>query len=342
MRCRYGRGGIVVVAALIALVVPAPVGSALAVPAHARAGPRPPYAVGTRSAVFVDPSRPTAAHGLYRASSRRTLPTLILYPATRHTTWSAAPPARRGRPFPLVVFSHGFLGSGPFSEAFLQRLAAHGYVVAAPTFPLTSGAAPGTPTESDVVNQPADVRFVIDRMLAGNRRAGPQQGLIDPHEIAAVGQSLGAMTTLGVTYARGISDPRIKAAVSISGRRIRFPGATWTWPRVPLLLIHGSGDETVPYRGSTKAYAEAKPPKFLMTMLGAPHTLFGPKYVDHVSRAVNEFLDRTLRHDRRTRSAGSSAPAGGAGSARSSRTALTRPQLDADTDVRSARGCGEP
>jgi dienelactone hydrolase len=299
MRRWYPGAGVVAVALLVALVVPATASSASAWSYHRDAVTSPLYPVGTRSVVFVDASRPTAANGLYRATASRTLPTLILYPARRHTRWLAPSPARRGGPFPLVVFSHGFLGSGPFSEAFLQRIAAHGYVVAAPTFPLTSGGARGGPTEADVVNQPADVRFVINGMLRRNRRPGPLHGLIDPNEIAAAGQSLGAMTTLGVTYSRGISDPRIKAAVSISGRRIAFPGGTWTWPPVPLLLIHGNEDETVPYAGSTGVYSEAKAPKFLLTMLDAPHALFGPKYVDDVARSVNEFLDRYLRRDRR-------------------------------------------
>ncbi len=177
---------------LVALVV-----LATSVPASARtsdhaAVTRLSYPVGTRSVVFVDRSRPTAANGLYRAIGHRTLPTLIVYPARRHSPWLLSPPARRGGPFPLVVYSHGYLASGPRSEAFLARIAAHGYVVAAPTFPLTSATARGGPTEADVVNQPADVRVVIDGVLQLNRRPGPLQGLIDPNEIAAAGQSLGA------------------------------------------------------------------------------------------------------------------------------------------------------
>ena len=34
---------------------------------------------------------------------------------------------------------------------------------------------------------------------------------------------------------------------------------------LPLLLIHGDHDGTVPFVGSTTAYAEAKSPKFLLT-----------------------------------------------------------------------------
>lgn len=65
---------------------------------------------------------------------------------------------------------------------------------------------------------------------------------------------------------------------------------------MPLLLVHGDQDGTVPYAGSTKVYAEAKPPKFLLTLLGAPHTPFGAPYLDVIVSSVNNFLDRYLKH----------------------------------------------
>jgi hypothetical protein len=58
----------------------------------------------------------------------------------------------------------------------------------------------------------------------------------------------------------------------------------------------GDDDGTVPYAGSVKAYAEAKAPKFLLTMLGAPHVFFGAPYLDQEVRVINTFFDLSLRH----------------------------------------------
>jgi predicted dienelactone hydrolase len=156
--------------------------------------------------------------------SDRTIPVLVLYPCRnrRRALQPRAKPARRGGPFPLVVFSHGFTASGPaYGEVLLRRIAAHGYVVAAPTFPLSNGAAPGGPRLVDYVNQPADVSFVITKMLAANRGHGALSHLMNPKAVGAMGHSLGAITTLGVTYNRCCLDPRIKAAVPISGSSCR-------------------------------------------------------------------------------------------------------------------------
>lgn len=46
-------------------------------------------------------------------------------------------------------------------------------------------------------------------------------------------------------------------------------------------------------------YSEAKAPKFLLTMLGAPHIFFGAPYHDQEARSIDSFFDRYLRHDAR-------------------------------------------
>lgn len=302
------RFGVLVAIIAVALVAPATVASA-ALPAKTdRAAGRThraepvDYAVGSHDVVFVDHSRPTQANGSYPGAPDRTIPVLVLYPAVGSAGGPSRPnakPARRAGPFPLVVFSHGFTASGPaYGEVLLRRIAAHGYVVAAPTFPLSNGAAPGGPRLVDYLNQPADVSFVITRMLAANRGHGALSELMDPKEVGAMGHSLGAITTLGVTYNRCCLDKRIKAAVPISGIKLPFGPSSWAWPPVPLLLIHGDHDGTVPYVGSTTAYREAKAPKFLLTLLGAPHTPLGAPYLDVIVTSTNDFFDRYLRGEK--------------------------------------------
>jgi dienelactone hydrolase len=261
------------------------------------------YAVGRRDLIFVDRSRPTDQNGSFAGAPERMLPVVVLYPATGTAGGLSQPmakPARRAGPFPLVVFSHGFTASGPaYSEVLLRRIAGHGYVVAAPTFPLSNISAPGGPRLVDYVNQPDDVSFVITKMLSTNRGRGMMAGLIDPKRVGAMGHSLGAITTLGVTYNRCCLDPRIKAAVPISGIQLPFGSSTWAFPPVPMLLIHGDQDSTVPVGGSNRAYAAAKPPKFLLTLLNGPHTPFGAPYLEIIVSSTNDFFDRYLLGDKR-------------------------------------------
>ena len=112
-----------------------------------------------------------------------------------------APPQRAAEPFPLVVFGHGFtLTPAPYSR-LLEAWARAGFVVAAPRFPLENAQAPGGPDESDLINQPADMSFVISKLLSASSRPGGQlQGLIDPQRIAVSGHSDGGETALAVAY----------------------------------------------------------------------------------------------------------------------------------------------
>jgi dienelactone hydrolase len=276
--------------------------------AVASAGPAvaaEPYAVGKRTYAFVDTSRPTAPNGAYAGAPTRTISTLLLYPATGNAfsaTVDNAPAIRtsRSRRFPLLVFSHGFTATGPVYQTWLERFARAGYVVAAPTFPLSSGGAPGGPKLGDYVNQPADVSFVLGRVLRLARRDSGLQRTIDTREIGAFGHSLGAITTLGVAANSCCVDRRIDAAVAWAGIQLPFPGGSFFSTRTPpLLLAHGDADRTVPYAGSTSAYDAGPAPKALVTLLGAPHSPFAAPYLEPLVRSTTDWFDRYLKDDRR-------------------------------------------
>lgn len=259
-----------------------------------------PYAVGVRTESFVDPSRPTAPNRGQPGQPSRTLKTMVLYPAQGAPSdrdVPDAPPARDGGPFPLLEFSHGFTANGPSYTPLLRRLASAGYVVAAPTFPLSSRGAPGGPSGADYTNQPADVSFVISEMLRLNGDgASLLHGMVDPDKVAVAGHSLGAMTTLSVAYNSCCTDTRIKAAVPISGFEAPFPGGKFVFrPDTPLLLIHGDADATVPYRGSENAYRDASAPKFLLTIVHGPHTPFFGAAGEVIVKVMLDFFDHYLK-----------------------------------------------
>jgi fermentation-respiration switch protein FrsA (DUF1100 family) len=275
---------------------------ALAGPFGARPKPQNfgPYAVGVRTETFIDTSRPTAANNGAPAQPSRTLQTLVLYPAEGapgDRDVPDAPPAREAGPFPLIEFSHGFTANGPTYALLLRRFAAAGYVVAAPTFPLTSRGAPGGPSGADYANQPADVSFVISEMLRLNGdRASVLHDLIDSREVAVSGHSMGAMTTYGVAYNSCCIDKRIKAAVPISGIEAPFGDGTFLGRAdVPLLAIHGDADATLPFKGSLDAYRTASAPKFLLRIERGPHTPFFGTGGEVIVKVMRDFFDHFLK-----------------------------------------------
>jgi dienelactone hydrolase len=247
--------------------------------ATVRSGPDGPFAVGERTEVFVDDSRPTAPNRGAPGKPDRTLDTIIFYPAEGTPGGEPvkdAPPRSEDGPYPLVVFSHGYTAHGNAYRNLVRWWAVAGYVVAAPTFPLSNGGAAGGPQLVDYRNQPADVSFVLDEMLRLNRDASsPLQGLIDDTRIGASGHSLGGLTTFGVAYNECCVDDRIKAAVPMSGIRLPF-GTSKYFPAgadTPVLIIHGDQDALVPVSQAHEFFADARGPKALLILNGEDHVV---------------------------------------------------------------------
>lgn len=273
-------------------------------PSQATPGVKRPsaFAVGLRVLRLIDGSRTIRLPD--GSTQSRTLLTYVRYPALSapsRTDVRNAPAARSYGPFPLVIFGHGFaVTPGPY-ERLLQAWARAGYVVAAPTFPLENAHAPGGPNESDLINEPADMSFVISRMLAASdASSGPLAGLIDPAGIAVSGQSDGGDSALAAAYDSHLRDPRIKAAIILSGAEI--PGlAGFAFPpgSPPLLAAQGTAD-TVNLPSETGVFFDAAHrPKYMLKLLGAEHL---PPYTDQepqlaiVERVTIAFMDGYLKH----------------------------------------------
>jgi predicted dienelactone hydrolase len=234
----------------------------------------------------------------------------VLYPATGSPSAEVvpgAPPAVSGKPFALIVFAHGYGSDGEEYSPLLEQWAAAGYVVAAPTFPLSSSSAPGGPSLVDYTAQPGDLTFELNQVLSASaRRTGVLSGMIDPHRIAGVGHSLGAMTVLAWSEDTCCEDPLLDAAVVFDGIEGPFgKGSYFAGRTVPLLVLHGTADKVLPYVGGQQIYKDAKPPKFFVSLIGAPHTSFlqtfdaslKPPVWEHVDvQSVLDFLSIELDH----------------------------------------------
>ncbi len=266
------------------------------------AGGTQPFAVGEMVMDFEDPSRRVSYRA--RTPEPRPLVTVIRYPALGDPSQVDVPdaiPALASGPFPLIVFGHGFRASPATYSRLLRAWARAGYVVAAPVFPLTHTNTPGGASESDLVNQPRDMSFVITQIIAMSASAnGPLAGLVAPDEIAVSGQSDGGSTALAVAYNSHYRDRRVGGAMILSGAKIPgIRGYDFRSPGLPLLSVQGTADTSnVP--ASTYRYFRAAPkPKFLLTLLGAGHL---PPYTSEepqlgiVERVTIAFLDRYLRH----------------------------------------------
>jgi dienelactone hydrolase len=258
------------------------------------------FAVGLTVLRLDDPTRSIRLPNGHREP--RPLVTYVRYPAVGSPSAADLPgrrPARAAAPYPLIVFGHGYRVTPAVYGRLLRDWASTGYVVAAPVFPLENAYAPGGPDENDIVNQPADVRFVITRLLAAGRSpASPLEGMIDPTRIAVSGHSDGGETALAVAYAPGYRDPRVRAAVILSGAKM--PGSRLTFPRPspPLLATQGTAD-SLNLPEDTQAFFDAAPrPKFLLTLHGARH--LAPYTSDRpqlriVERTTLAFLDHVLK-----------------------------------------------
>lgn len=225
------------------------------------------HEVHSHGEVFVDESRPTNPNGDYAGAPRRELDGVVWHPASD-----------REGPYPLVVYSHGFTSNRDGGGYIQEFLASHGYVVVAVNYPLTNMNAPGGPSVKDVVNQPADVSFLIDSLLVQSATEGHMlEGMIDPDRIGVTGISLGGLTSTLAAFHPDWADERIAASLSIAGPTALFTEAFFQHREVPFLMLAGDIDALVPYPTNAASVPAIVPGGELVTLSNASHTGFaGP------------------------------------------------------------------
>lgn len=208
--------------------------------------------------------------------------------------------------FPLVAFSHGYAGHRRQSTFLATHLASHGYVVVAADHTgntvldtveaMLGGRRPDPPAvlRAFVVARPADVTFVLDRVLGG--AAGEIGDLVDPDRIGMSGHSFGGWTTLAVTA----RDTRIRAALALApagggspvGAEVLGAALDLGWRRdVPTLFVVADQDNVLPLAGMHDLFARTRATKRMVVLRDADHIHF----CDDVERAHEMF--RTVPGD---------------------------------------------
>ncbi|MET0414863.1 MAG: chlorophyllase [Actinoplanes sp.] len=231
-----------------------------------------------------------------RTVERRTLRRLQKHDTLAHGVLEAPPAVGR---FPLVVFSHGLSGSPEWCAAVLASWASAGFVVVAPTFPYTSEFTRDYRRE-DIVNQPDDVRHVLQRVRRLDTTPGdPLRGRIDGDRVAAVGHSAGGYTTTGL-FTKG-HDPRLRAGVVMAGWAA--PGA-FAGPPAKMLFLQGTADPVVPMAISQAAFAQVPWTKSYLVMRRVSHANYlrqQDRGYELMTSTVTAFLRWTLLDDESAR-----------------------------------------
>jgi len=201
----------------------------------------------------------------------RTLQVDVRFPDTQPSA-AAAPSAGRQR-FPLVVFAPGYRQcSGSYSD-LLSEWASAGYVVAGVNFPRTNCNA-AYPDESDLVNQPGDVAFVIGRLVTlSGEGQGALAGLIDASRVAVAGHSDGGDTVAAMAAMSCCRYPGLRAVIVLAGAE--WPAFAGNWfdaPTPPMLFVQAAADTVNPPAASLQLYqADSTGVRYYLNLLGSDH-----------------------------------------------------------------------
>ncbi len=180
-----------------------------------------PTGIGYRTVTWTD-TNPSAGLVVNPApgggAGPRTLVTEIWYPSiggSRNKPTTDEQPDYRAGPFPVIVFAHGFDTLPNTYTPLLVSWVKAGLVVVAPLFPdenanLINSLGSRTTTqselaESDVVNEPYDLAYVVDEVESGaggaaSSRAAWLKGLVEPGKVALAGHSDGAQAVAALVY----------------------------------------------------------------------------------------------------------------------------------------------
>ncbi|HAF75828.1 MAG TPA: dienelactone hydrolase [Maribacter sp.] len=219
----------------------------------------------------------------------------------------AAP--KTGNKFPLVVVSHGYVGSRYLMTYLTENLASKGYIVAAIDH-TDSTFKDANAFQSTLLNRPKDIRFVINEMekMGAKGSKNNLEGVVDANNTAIIGYSMGGYGVLnvgGAGYSAGLAqfftgmtggstaisvhtagnaayekmtDARIKAIVAFAPwgmERGVWDAEGLKRLKTPTFFIAGSQDDISGYEKGIKAIYEGavNADRYLLTYMNARHNV---------------------------------------------------------------------
>ncbi len=181
------------------------------------------------------------------------------------------------KPFPVVVFSHGYKGNGLQSLFITQKLAEQGYVVASidhddATFNWSNATLKRSKVlwnDSFFIDRREDIKALIDVLIELNNSDLLFGGSIDSSRIAGIGHSLGGYTTLGLVGGwSSWRDERVKLALLFSP--FIQPFSNLSSISTPIMIQGGTLDKDItPYIG--EVYDNLPSPKYFLVLRGGTH-----------------------------------------------------------------------
>lgn len=218
-------------------------------------------------------------------------------------------PEQSGKPYPLVIISHGYPGNRFLMSHFAENLASKGYIAVSidhTDSTYDNKAAFG----STLVNRALDQKFVLNAMeQLNNDSKSFLYGMVDTSNTGLIGYSMGGYGAVitaggGVTKAsteypwgapagtlevmmagtdshKALIDDRFKAIVAIGpwGMNAGFWNAEGlAGVRKPMMFIGGSEDETSLYENGVKALYDGSvnADRYLLTFMSAGHNAAAP------------------------------------------------------------------
>ena len=209
--------------------------------------------------------------------------------------------------FPLVIVSHGYVGSRLLLSYLTENLASKGYVVVAidhteSTFRDANG------FQSTLLNRSKDDLFVLNEMAILGKTKGFLQGLVDVNNTALIGYSMGgygALNVVGAGYSgkldtffstmtggskaiqsrttnnpdyKASMDARIKAVVAFAPwgmQRNVWDAEGLKGVTVPVFFVAGSQDDVSGYEDGIKALYKGvvNADRYLLTYANARHNV---------------------------------------------------------------------
>lgn len=210
--------------------------------------------------------------------------------------------------YPLVIVSHGYVGSRYIMTYLTEHLASQGYIVAAIAHTESTFSDAGG-FHSTLLNRAKDIKFVLNRLATlSNSREHFLSQLVNTNNTGVIGYSMGGYGALNVggagysdfaveffkTLANGSDalnslaasnseyeasfDPRVKAVVAFAPwgmERGVWDAKGLKGLKVPTLFVAGSQDDISGYEKGIKAIYDGatNTERYLLTYLNARHNV---------------------------------------------------------------------